>query len=128
MDGKSASKQAKRTLLASLCFDGEHEVRTAQVARHSPLATCARNDIVLIKEESRYRAGQVQLHCEVDGAPSSLVTVFTLIEHVPDAGYAVWKVGDEGATTVPTGRILEAVVYAIWEDDVIRTLLPMEYR
>ena len=126
--GKSASKQVKRTFLTSLCFDGEHEVRTAQVARHSYLATCARNDIVLIKEESRYRAGKVQLHCEVDGAALSLVTVFTLIKHVPDAGYAVWKVGDEGATPVPTDCILEPVVYTKWEDDVICTLLPMEYR
>ena len=36
--------------------------------------------------------------------------------------------GDEGATTVPTDRFLEAMVYAKWEDDVICTLLPMEYR
>ena len=81
-----------------------------------------------IKEESRYRAGKVQLHCEVDGAALSLVTVFTLIKHVLDAGYAVWKVGDEGATPVPTDCILEPVVYTKWEDDVICTLLPMEYR
>ena len=79
VDGKSASKQLKMKLLARFRFDGEHEVRTAQVARHSPLAICARNDIALIKKESRYRAGQVQLHCEVDGAALYLVTVFTLI-------------------------------------------------
>ena len=58
----------------------------------------------------------------------SLVTVFTRIEHVPDAGYAVWKVGDQGATPVPTDRILEAVVYTTCEGDVMCTLLPMEYR
>ena len=85
------------------------------------------NDIVLIKEESRYRAGQVQLHCEVDGAALSLVTVFTLIEHVPDAGYAVWKVGDEGATPVPARHILETVVITPWEAGAHCTLLPMEY-
>ena len=95
MDGKSASKQLKRTLLASFCFDGEHEVRTAQVARHSPLAICARNGIVLVKEESIYRAGQVHLHCEVDGAALSLVADVTLIDHMLDAGYVVWKVGKE---------------------------------
>ena len=82
-----------RTLLAIFCFDGEHEVRTAQVAMHNPLAICVRNGIVLIKEESIYRAGHVQLHCAVYGAALSLVTVFTLIEHVPDAGDAVWMVG-----------------------------------
>ena len=98
------------------------------MARHSPLAICARNGIVIIKEGSRYRAGHVHLHCEVDGTALSLVTVFTLIEHAPDAGYAVWKVGDEGATPVPTDRILEAVVYTNWEVAVICTLLPMEYR
>ena len=97
------------------------------MARHSPLAICARNGIALIKKESIYRAGQVQLHCEVDGAALSLVTVFTLIEHVPDAGYDVWKVGDEGATPVPAHHILETVVFATWADDVICTLLPMEY-
>ena len=127
LDGKSASKQLKRTLLATLCFDGEHEVRTAQVARHSPLATCARNDIVLIKDESIYRAGQVQLHCEVDGAALSLVTIFTLIELAPGAGYAVWKVGTEGATPAPTHRILEATVFTQWEGDVMCALLPMAY-
>ena len=79
VDGKSASKQLKRKLLASFCFDGEHEVRTAHVARHSPLAICARNGIALIKKESRHRAGQVQLHGEVDVAALYLVTVFTLI-------------------------------------------------
>ena len=47
---------------------------------------------------------------------------------MPDAGYAVWKVGDEGATPVPTDCILEPVVYTKWEDDVICTLLAMEYR
>ena len=33
----------------------------------------------------------------------------------------------EGATRVPTGSVLEAVVYTKWEDDVICTLLPTEY-
>ena len=127
-DGKSASNQLKRTLLASFWFDGEHEARTAQVARHNHLAICEGNDIVLIKEESIYRAGQVQLHCDVDGEALSLVTVFTLTEHVHDAGDDVWKVGYEGATPMPTGSILEAVLYTKWEGAVICTLLPMVYR
>ena len=58
----------------------------------------------------------------------SLVTVFTLIEHVPDAGYAVWKVGDEGATPAPAHHILETVAFTPWQPDVTCTLLPMEYR
>ena len=47
VDGKKAPTQLKRTLLESCCcFDGEqHEVRTAQVARHSPSAICDRNGI-----------------------------------------------------------------------------------
>ena len=91
MDNNSASKNLERTLLASFCFDGPHEVRTAQVARHSPLSIRATKDVALSNEESSYRAGQVQLHCEVDGAALSWAAVFTLIEHVPDDGYVVWN-------------------------------------
>ena len=70
----------------------------------------------------------MQLHCEIDGAALSLVTVFTLIEHVPDAGDAVWKVGNDIATPAPTDCILKAAVYTKREGDAMRTSLPVEYR
>ena len=68
------------------------------------------------------------MHCEIDGEPLSLVSLFTLQTHVSDRGYAVWKVGDDGAETVHTSDILDVVIYSHWADDVVFTLLPIDYR
>ena len=129
VNGKPASQATKRRVMASLGLEGERDIRSAQVSRFSPLATCARNDIVLIKRRGdRFQAGKVQYHCEVDGDALSLVSMFTLHQHVGDSGYATWRVNEEGAIPVPTANILEAVIYSYWADDIVRTFLPMEFR
>ena len=128
VNGKPASKPTKRKLMASLDLEGERDIKSAQVSRFSPLATCARNDIILIKRGDRFQAGKVQYHCEVDGEALSLVSMFTLHQRVGDSGYATWRVNEEGAIPVPTANILEAVIYSYWAGDLVCTLLPMEFR
>ena len=114
--------------MQTLGLDGDHDIKTAVVSRFSALETCARNDVVLIKEDARFRAGKVKLHCEVDGEALSLVSMFTLQQHVAAAGYAVWKVSEDGAALMQTNRILHSAVYSNWPGDLVCTLLPMEFR
>ena len=128
VDGRAASRRMKREVAHALGLEGAHDIKAALVSRFNPLATCAKNDIVLVKSEARFRAGRVQFHCEVDGEALSLVSLFTLRKHDAACGYAVWEVSDGGAIPVPTASILDVVVYSKWADNLVCTLLPCEYR
>ena len=83
---------------------------------------------MLVREANRFRAGRVQIHCEVDGDAFSMISMFTLRKHEPALGCAVWDVSDDGAETVPTRIIIDTVVHSKWADNVICTLLPTELR
>ena len=129
VDGRPMSKRMSRELMEDMALEGEPHLRTAATSRFSALAAAACGDVVLVKDEGgRFRAGKVDLHCEVNGEPLSLISLYVLEKHVASSGFAVWQVGDDGAQVTPTGWILDTVVYSVWENNRICTLLPMEYR
>ena len=128
IDGSPASRRATNLIAHAMGLEGDHDIHTSINSRFNSLAFCSKNDIVLVREANRFRAGRVQIHCSVDGDAFSMISMFTLRKHEPALGYAVWDVSDDGAETVPTHTIIDPVVYSKWADDVICTLLPMELR
>ena len=96
---ESASRAPVRTfrqlILEALGLEDDgRAILTASDARFSPLATCRRHDVVLLRDGSGLRAARVQLHCAVDDECVSLVQPFTLHRRRPGIALAVWRVGD----------------------------------
>jgi len=126
--GKPAFKKIRSAILASIDIeDKDCIINVSKESRFSPVGTCMKNDVVLIKEGHAFRAGQVQLHCDVEGVALSLVQLFDL--HAKDAGseFAVWKPRD-GADWIETCDILDTVAFKHLPDGSVGTILPIEYR
>ena len=92
--GSLASKRIKQLLSAELELDPKGEavesIKCSPQVRFSPVALCDRNDVIIFKDDSGFRAGRVQLHCEVLGLPISMVSVFAVHKVGSDSGYSEW--------------------------------------
>ena len=91
------------------------------------MASCQKGDVVLIKYDSSYKAGQVLLHASVNGVPVSLVTEWGLHSINRDAGYAKWHTCGHSRIMIETADILDAVCYTK-HSTIATTLLPAEFR
>ncbi len=127
--GRPAPKSVVSLLKTVLEFGDDAEVITAMEARYSAVGTCMRNDAVLIKDGSSYRAGQVLLHASYNGVAVSLVSVWRLHSINRAAGYAKWHADDDSKMLIETADILDSVCHTkIRRGNVVTTLLPPELR
>ena len=110
-----------------LNFGDDEVVLVSIEARYSAVGTCRRNDVVLIKDGSSYRAGQVLLHASLLGVAVSLVSVWSLHSINTAAGYAKWHV-DDSKRLIETSDILDSVCHTKLSGNVVTTLLPPELR
>ena len=112
-------------------LDLEHEdliVRYACANKHNPLGNSQKNDDVIVKDDDSFRAGRVELHCEVSGYPISLVTVWSLHRHDAATGYAIWACDSEDQLLcIETSDILDTLTYKLLPSGFVGTLLPVEY-
>ena len=132
--GLVEGRQAPERVRTLICRELELEhhdliVRYANTNRHSPVGTSQKNDVVLFKEGDGFRAGRVQLHCEVSGYPISLVTIWSLHRNESAAGYAIWACGPEDIVLcIETSDILETVTYKLLPGGFVGTPLLAEFR
>ena len=105
----------------------ELEIRTAHESRFSPLATCTKNDVVLVRSGSSFVAGQVWAHAEIDGVCVTLVSLWELLHVNADRGDAEWRLQDN-PLMIDTTDIIDTVIWMQLGDNVVRTLLPCHLR
>ena len=126
--GRPARSKSRRLILAALGLDDDGTaVLTASEARFSPLATCRRDDIVLLRDGTGMRAARIQLHCMVANECVSLVQPFTLHRRMPGTALAVWQVNDGPHECWELKAILAAVEFCVYPDGRVGTLLPIEF-
>ena len=126
--GKLASKKV-RALLGQLLENPDDEVTLFSLeARYSSLATCKRNDVVLVKDGRSYRVGKVLLHASVLGVPFYLVSLWSLRSIHPGSAYAKWNVMDDCNVLIQTSDILDTVCHTRIHGNVVTTLLPLQLR
>ena len=125
--GRPASKKARALLNTMLeCITPETEVHTSSEARFNALAHCQKGDVVLIRHDSSFIAGQVLLHASVEGVLLSLVTEWSLHSTNMEAGYAKWDTRGF-RSLIDTCSILDAVCYTK-HCTIATTLLPADFR
>ena len=128
VEPKAISKAAKFALYRALALDcSTHEVMYSQVMRFSAFATCAKNDIVLLKRNGSNIAGAVQMHISVDAVPVSLVTIFELVQLHAGTGYAVWKKTDTSILIEATA-IIDVLITTQLPDGRLGSIVPIEFR
>ena len=93
--GSKASKKIKQILTAELGLEPNGEaaqsIKCSTESRFSPLATCQKGDVVLYKDGmGGFKAGKVQLHCEVHGLPISMVSAYDVHKLESHCGHSVW--------------------------------------
>ena len=129
--GSIASKRIKQLLSDELELDPKGEaaqaIKCSPQVRFSPFALCDRNDVIIFKDGNGFRAGRVQLHCEVHGWPISMVSVFAVHKVGADSGYSEWT-ALEDQFFIGSEDILDSVVYSTTPDGKVAILLPPEFR
>jgi hypothetical protein len=128
VDGRPASKRLRIVIADALDLDDGDEVRIARESRFNAVGTCKQNDVVLLKDGDSFRAGQVQLHCDVNGVPISIIDVWELHRYTDaDVGYATWrKIGARDFYS--TSDIIDVMAYQHLGGDMVGVILPIEYR
>ena len=85
--------------------------------------------MVLFKEANEnFRVGKVQLLCEFQGVPITLVSTFDVQSHNSSCGHSLWKQRANANKYIDASRILHTVVYMQLPADVVAINLPLEYR
>ncbi len=84
--------------------------------------------MVLFKDRGLLRVAQIQVHCEVHGAPISMVTVWNHIKHNAAQGWSDWESSTIGAEFIETGHIVDTLVYSTLSRNRVRVLMPIEHR
>ena len=99
----------------------------ADESRFNKFGSCQKGDVVLVKEGDDFLAGRVGAHCCIEGEASSFISIWKLISHEPDRGYAVWEQSDS-AEVFFTSDIIDTVSSMIFPNGHVGTLLPVDYR
>ena len=130
VSGKPPAQRALAIIRQRLGLDEECNVLTSLESRFSPVATCKQGDVLLFKSDAGgFKAGKVLLHCEVDGAPISIVEEFDALGRNSRMGNSIWKTrGEDAFKCIDTEDILDVVVYSKLDGDRFNILLPLEYR
>ena len=128
VNGTRAPKDSRQLILEALGLEDDgRAILTANDARFSPLATCRRHDVVLVRDGSGRRAARIQLHFAVDDKCVSLVQPFTLHRRRPDTALAVWQVSDGPHECWETQAIVALVEFCEYPDGKVGTILTLEY-
>ena len=126
--GRPASIKVRALLMSMLeSITPDTDIIVSRTSRFNALATCYKGDVVLVKYDSSYKAGEVLLHASVNGLPRSLVTEWALHSINRDAGYAKWHTTEKKKMLIATSDILDAVCYTK-HSTIATTLLPAELR
>ena len=105
-----------------------NSIKVSTTCRFSPLATCHKGDVMLFRDGlGGFKAGQIQLHCEVQGVPISLISPYVIHKLEADCGHSVWTPLDNNSF-VESDQILDTVVYSARPDGKVAILLPLEFR
>jgi hypothetical protein len=127
--GRPASKKLRLAIADALGLEDGDEVRTARESRFNALGTCIQHDVVLVKDGDSFRAGQVQLHFDVNGVPISIIDVWELHRYTDaDVGFATWKKVGESRDFFGTEDIIDVMAYQPLAGDMVGVILPVEYR
>jgi len=127
--GRRAPLKTKQVLTAELQLgaDAADSLKYAVESRFSPVATCHKGDVVILRDPSgALVAGKVQLHCSVLGLPLSLINSYTVHKREP-CGYSIWTPSEENHF-IETHEILETVVFSELPNGKVAILLPLEFR
>jgi len=129
--GRKAPAKIKALIVKALHADEDacagFVVQVARESRFNCYGTCVLNDVVLFKESETFRAGRVEVHCDVEGIALSIVTPFSLVKHDAGKSYAVWQ-PSESAEIIETDRILDTVVHTVLPSGKVGTILPADYK
>lgn len=124
-----APTRCERKLLQLVVGTSELDCRTSPETRITPMVSCARQDVVLLKARSGVgiEAGEVLLHTEIDGVSYSIVSIWSCAATDTAKGAAEWRVVNEPAI-VMTVDILTPVIFTEARAGIVRTLLPRRFR
>ena len=124
LDPKPAPPKMRLLLETELEASG-FECLTSREARVSAWATCCKGDVVLVKDEDRFCAGQVCFHACYGGEHISLVSLWDFIKG--DGTSAEWQAASN-PILVETCEIYTSVISTRLREGVVRTLLPIHMR
>ena len=126
--GRPCSKKLRKLLTEHLECENCWEVLTGACSRHSTYGICHTGDVVLIKEGSSFRAGQVLLHACVENVPLTVVSAWDLHSLEAELGYAKWHLSRK-RMLIETKDILDTVCHTkLSGATIVTTLLPPEFR
>ena len=126
--GRKPSRRLRENLLRTFELDDDALISVSTEARFSDTGTCNRSDFVIFKEDGRIKLGKVQLHCEIENVPISMLETYKLTRNVPRMGHSVWEpCGGEGMYML-TEELVDAVPYSMRPDGTVMILNPIDYR
>ena len=129
LDGRPPSKKVRKILTDMLDLSGDEEILVALHSRFSAFGICKKGDVVLIKDDSSYIAGQVLLHASVSGVSISMVDAWILKSSNLAAGIAKWSTADATRLLIETSDVLDTVIHTkVHACSVVTTLIPPEFR
>ncbi len=124
--GHPAPTKTEKFILDTLELeDTDAAILVAQTARFSHLATCRRDDVVLVRDGG-VSAGRVKLHFSVAGETLTILQQYTLRRRV--GNLVVWDTSNVAHEVWETGNILAAVEYCVYPDSDVGIILPIEFR
>ena len=91
--GTRASPRIKQFLATQMDLDPNGDtaqsIKVSIESRFSPLATCHKSDFTLYRhDKGGFKAGKVQLHCEVHGLPTTMISTFDIHKIEADCGHS----------------------------------------
>ena len=130
VDSRPPSKKVRKLLMDVLKLDAAHDIAYGIESRFCSVATCKRGDVVLFRDShNNIGVAKVQLHCEIEFNPLSMVSKFVLHKQDVKCGFSVWKPSTaDGAEFIETCDILDTVLYQQMPDGKIGVYTPWEYR
>ena len=122
LNPKAATKKVIDLVQSALAVSFDSCLTSLTVTLESS-ATCSKGDICLFTNQ---QAGEIWLHCDVDGCLWSLVQFFVKVDYNAESFKATWQRQGQ-LCFVHTSAIQCAMIHSKSEDHVY-TLLPLVYR
>ena len=130
VNGRKPSKKVKQLLTTELDLDTEEadSIEYDINARFSPLGSCHKGDLVLYFDidGTQLRAGVVQLHCQIQGLPITMISELKLHKLGDQLTVSNWI--PLGTTCIETEQIVDTAVFRNLPDGKVSVLLPAELR